>query len=129
MISTLKDSLQSANIRHWKKCNNSNRKQKILTEERTELCCLIFNSQTTIRQQHVSFSLFLDSDSCPVLHCLMYRQTCTPYRFCTAKCSKNTVKMYIGEEIFGFTTGFLSEITQISKLSSYKVSYTADNFT
>ena len=38
-------------------------------------------------------------------------------------------KMYIGEEIFGYTTGFLSEITQISKLSSHKVSYMAVNFT
>ena len=36
-------------------------------------------------------------------------------------------KMYIGEEIFGFTTEFLSEITQISKLFLNKVSYMAIN--
>ena len=52
----------------------------------------------------------------------------TPYRNCTAKKTKNMVKMYIGEEIFGCTTGFLSEITQTSNLLSNKVSYVAINF-
>ena len=40
----------------------------------------------------------------------------TPYGNCTAKKTKNTVKMYIREEIFSCTTGFLSEITQIRNL-------------
>ena len=38
------------------------------------------------------------------------------------------VKMYIGKEIFGCTTGFLPEIIQIRKLSLNKVSYIAINF-
>ena len=44
--------------------------------------------------------------------------THAPYGNCTAKKTKNTVKMYIGEEIFGCTTGFLWKIIQISKLFS-----------
>ena len=36
--------------------------------------------------------------------------------------------VYIGEEIFGCAIGFLSEITQISKLLSNKISYMTINF-
>ena len=43
--------------------------------------------------------------------------------------AKKYSKMYIGEEIFDCTTGFLPDITQINKLSSQKISYIAVNFT
>lgn len=86
------------------------------------VCCINFICTETLHNcvshyyiMHRPFGKreFIFSDSLQnssTKNCIHIKERFCTYRYCMAKWTKNTVKIYIGEEILGCTTGFLSEI-------------------